>query len=156
MSHLFEPFKGLKHYREVAGGFWASCPAHDERTASFHGTLKEGKLLIKCFACGASAKALLQAMRLPWSALFADGKPPTRQALDAARQAREARERETALKMDEYFAIAADLDERDAITALDWSGYADGPEAIELLMGLQCDRSYLEWRLDVLAGDLKI
>ena len=151
MSHLFDPFRSLPKFRELYGGkFQACCPAHDEKTPSFRGVLKDGRLLIKCYGCGADAKRLLTVMGLPWSALFEGGRKPDREAKDAMRQVREAREAEREAMMDEYFAIAQDLDLRDSLLAFDDWG-EDGPP-VKLFQ----DRAYMEWRLEQLAAELKI
>lgn len=97
-------------------------------------------------------------MGLTWGALFTDSATPpfVGSRIQADRQrAREASEAATLRLQDEYYAIAHDLDERDALLELSWMDY-EGPETWELLGRLYDGKSYLEWRLDVLAEELKI
>jgi hypothetical protein len=72
----FGPFQALPRFRAMGDSkFIASCPtsAHPngDRNQSLSGKLVDRKTLIKCHR-GCTAKDILDAIGLDWSALFAD------------------------------------------------------------------------------------
>ena len=63
----------LDHVRETGAGRWvARCSAHEDRRPSLSiRELVDGRVLLHCFA-GCGARALLEAVRLDFGALFPD------------------------------------------------------------------------------------
>src|SRR5574343_113367 len=88
--------------RRSGSGWVALCPAHEDRRASFSVAQgQNGKVLVKCHA-GCSTEAILNALKLRKSDLFADeamrpGQPKKpRQTLPAAPKAKPRRQFDTA------------------------------------------------------------
>lgn len=128
--------------------FFVSCPCHQEKTASLRGTVKEDKLLVKCFGCGAGAKAILAALGLPWASLYADGTLDRHQLRKARIEARE-REKQAVERERRLTALTTELRDRDAILALDWAGYEG--EVLWDVLGATCrDYSRMEWECETL------
>jgi len=60
----------LEEVKRVGPSSWmARCPAHDDRNPSLSVSVKEGKLLLHCFA-GCPAEAVLNAVGLSWRDLW--------------------------------------------------------------------------------------
>jgi len=60
----------LEEVKRVGPSSWmARCPAHDDRNPSLSVSVKEGKLLLHCFA-GCPAEAVLSAVGLSWRDLW--------------------------------------------------------------------------------------
>lgn len=87
--HALSVFRSLRGFRAHGDSFFVSCVVHEERTASLRGTVKEGKLVLHCFSCKAGAKAILDALGLPWSSLWSDGRLPTQQERVSQREAKD-------------------------------------------------------------------
>lgn len=61
----------LEGVKRTGQSFKACCPAHDDQTPSLSIRLKDGRILVKCFA-GCSAEAIVGAMGLTMRDLFDD------------------------------------------------------------------------------------
>lgn len=74
----------LRLFRASGVDRWfGCCPVTEENTPSLRIVLRDGKLLLHCFGCGAGARQVLEILRLPWSSLWEGGKAPTKQARQA-------------------------------------------------------------------------
>lgn len=67
---------GCQRVKRMGPGRWiACCPAHEDSTPSMNvKEMPDGKVLAICRA-GCHTQAILDAMGLPWSVLFAEDKP---------------------------------------------------------------------------------
>lgn len=152
MTPLFQPFAWLSGFRTLGEDrFLACCPVHQEKTPSFRGKMSGTKLLLTCDGCHAKAGTILAAMGLTWAALFSDSRQtPADPRIVAERQRAQAEEKAfESWRMAEYCRIAWDLQDRDAILALDWSAY-QGPETFDMLAGLLSDYGQCERRFEFL------
>lgn len=149
MIAAIEIFRTLPRFRMIGESrFECCCPVHSEHNPSLHGQIKGSKLVVICRSCGASGNAVRLALGLPWAAFFSGGKLDRhelrRLRLEAAEREKQAKIRELTLAK-----IYRELGERDAILALDWTGY-DGPEFWDMMARLYRDYDALEWEVECL------
>lgn len=70
---LDEILSHLKRVRQHGNSYKASCPIHGEdKVPSLSLTEREGKVLIHCFACGATGLDVVQELGLKPGVLFSD------------------------------------------------------------------------------------
>lgn len=62
----------LEKVRKSGKGYVACCPVHKDRNPSMTITEKDGKVLCYCFSCGANGKQVVEAIGLPYAALFSE------------------------------------------------------------------------------------
>lgn len=73
---LAEILPHLNRVRQHGSSYRASCPIHGEdKDPSLSLTEKDGKVLIYCFACGASGLEVIQGLGLKPGVLFSDELP---------------------------------------------------------------------------------
>lgn len=66
-----EILERLERVRKVGSGYRASCPVHGEdKDPSLKIDHKDGKVLLYCFACGASAMEIMRSLDLSVDLLF--------------------------------------------------------------------------------------
>ena len=71
-AKLLDRLKSVRARADAAGSWSARCPAHDDKTPSLSVTLKDGRLLLCCFA-GCRADDILRACGLSWADLKVEG-----------------------------------------------------------------------------------